>query len=136
MYPSVLLLPLPMAGIYLLKKTAGPLKTLNFNAQISQKIFAFTRWIDLKELPFTPGRIHCELAILQHLTPHSLFACFELACAFQLWLAAHGESSEVVLGKCIIDHKIRMHAWVKTENAVFFKDGEFDIVDWSTALNV
>ncbi len=136
MYPSILLLPMPMAGIYLLKKTIGPLKTLNYSEKLSNKIVNFIHLYTSKKLPVLPQTIHTELAILHRLTPHSLFACFELACVFQQWLALHGEPSKVVLGKCIINHKFRMHAWVETDHAIFFKEGTYDIVEWASDLNI
>ena len=129
MYPSIVLLPAPMIGFWLLKKYKGPCKTLNVSADIANRLLQLTKnYISSKT--FTPEMLHTELAILHVLTPHRWLSCFETACAFQLWLAFHGEASQVVLGKRIENHQLCMHAWVETENAVFFKESEFDIVEW------
>ena len=80
--------------------------------------------------PVTPERIHLELALLHHLTPHKLFTCLETSCAFQQWLAVHGESGRVVVGKRIENGNLIMHAWVETEHAIFFKESDFEAVEW------
>ena len=129
MYPSVLLLPVPMMGFWFLKQYKGPHKTLKFSAELANTILQYIH-NNTSNINISPETLHTELAILHYLTPHKWLACFETACAFQMWLALHGEASQIKIGKRIQNQRLCMHAWVETENAVFFKESNFDIVDW------
>ena len=129
MYPSIVFLPIPMIGFRLLKSWKGPHETLKISADLAEIIISFTqKYIQSEE--YTPESLHTELAIVHHLMPKSLNNCFDLSCAFQQWLALHGVHSEVVVGKRVTADKLVMHAWVETENAVFFKETEFERINW------
>ncbi len=130
MYPSIVFLPIPMIGFRLLKHWKGPHQTLKFSEELAGRIVSVTQKYR-RTNTYTPELLHTELAILHHLMPQSFNNCFDLACAFQQWLAVHGECSQVVVGKKIANEKLSMHAWIETENAVFFKESEFEKVDWA-----
>ena len=122
MYPSVLLLPLPMAGLAAYNHFCGPMQTIRLSASISAKILNFAR----KQKIISPKDISLELSVLDHLIPHRIMACLELSCAMQIWLALHGNSSHVVLGKRVENSQILAHAWLETSSEPFFFDDRFE----------
>ena len=127
MHPSIFLLPAVMVGFGVTKRIFGPYRTLEYSQSMAHGIATTVQ----KKLGITrhyyPEDLHLELALLARLTPRPLVACFENACAFQQWLACHGEISEIRIGKRLEGDRLYMHAWVETEDAVFFRDGEFEV---------
>lgn len=127
MHPSILLLPAVMVGFGITKRLLGPYRTLGISQSMAEGIYVAVQ----KTLGITghyrPEDMHLDLAILACLTPRPFAACFENACAFQQWLACHGEMSEIRIGKRLDEGRLYMHAWLETKDAVFFKNGQFEV---------
>ena len=125
-YTSILMLPLPMVVISACHHILGPEKTVQMSAFVSDFIASKRRH---RRLGIEPEDFGIEMKILQKLMPKPWLACLEQACAFEIWLAFHGQASRVCIGKRVECGRLLMHAWLETEPAPFFYDDRFVKVD-------
>lgn len=121
-YPSMFILPLPMTVFSILHRFKGPKITL----QISEKL---AKLLCSKRHPcrinFEPDDLQFELKCLNKLMPKPYIACLEQACALQLWLAWHGQTTRLCIGKRIENGQLLMHAWLESTPEPFFYDSRF-----------
>lgn len=126
-YPSILILPLPMAVFSALHRIYGPKKTIQITDQWAHKILTTRK---TRRIGIEPEDLGFELRLLNKLMPKPYLACFEQACAFQLWLACHGQKAQVCIGKRMENDELLMHAWLETEPEPFFYDARFQEITW------
>ncbi len=130
MFPSLFLLPVPMAGLAACNHLRGPLPTMRLCDRISNKLLQLTG----EQKLIHPDDVHLELSVVQRLLPHRIIACLELACAMQIWLAMHGNRAHVVVGKRVENGRILAHAWLETQAEPFFFDDRFVPVAGNTKI--
>lgn len=124
-YPSLSLLPLPVAIFTLINQCAGPLpciQTAESTSKIALKIaqkLKISRQCDARKMQKSLRR----LQRLIRLIPRA--ACLETACALKIWLALGGQKSQIQLGKRTENATLLMHAWLDAEPAPFFYDSRF-----------
>lgn len=122
MYPSVVTVPFAMAAIGVIKHFAGPAKTREMTHRLAARIRAH---VPARRVGLEPDDMRYELCFIGKCRIPPRIACFETACAFDLWLAAHGQQAKVCLGKRVEQGEILMHAWVETDPEPFFYDSRF-----------
>lgn len=122
MYVSVLALPFVMAGMGVVNLAFGPAMTRDMTHRLAEFLRAR---VPARQIGLEPDDMRCELRLIELCKRPPRIACLETACAFDLWLAAHGQKAEVCIGKRMEGGRIRMHAWVATEPEPFFYDGRF-----------
>lgn len=123
MYPSLIFMPLGQIGFAVINHVSGP----NTAIRIARKVADFLLYV-------VPGTRHhvtrddvaVALKLIDRFMPRPWIACLETACAFQVWLAMHGENSTVCIGKRIETGRLLMHAWVRSESDEFFADARFE----------
>ena len=120
MHPTIFLVPPAMIAFAAIKTAAGPQKALLFSRKTAQFL------TNLRLLPYAVPRAW-EIRLLQKCTFPPHIACLELACAWQQWLALHGQDSTIHIGKRLANGKLSMHAWVTSTNASYFDAPGFEI---------
>ena len=122
MYPSILIIPPTQVIFAILKHIYGPRKTIQISHQTAQFMISL---IPEQTHAFTPDNLKLEMKIISRMSCPPWIACFETACAFEQWLAIHGETSQICIGKRLENGRLLMHAWVQTKSASFFRDNRF-----------
>ncbi len=122
MFPSLMLLPLGQIAFAVINRVSGPYTAIRIGRKVSKSL--------LEVVPKTHRRVARDdiavaMKLIDRCMPRPWIACLETACAFQVWLAMHGENASVCIGKRIENGRILMHAWVRTDTDEFFADSRF-----------
>ncbi len=109
------------------KRLLGLPKTLILSEMLSYTVRRLAKFVGMA--PPSEPNVACVLAWLRRLANHvPWIACFEQACALQLWLASHEIPSTIVIGKCTQGNLMRMHAWIECAEQKYFYDDQFEAI--------
>ncbi|MBR4985374.1 MAG: lasso peptide biosynthesis protein [Proteobacteria bacterium] len=128
MYPSVIAIPFAMLSTGALKWALGPLKTRDLTHRAAAVLRAIR---PPRRIAIEPDDMKFELRFIEKCKCPPRIACFEASCALTLWLAAHGQTAKVCIGKRLENGHLLMHAWVESDSNPFFYDGRFCKI-WDT----
>lgn len=129
MYPSLLMLPAPIAMCTLLNRhVVGPYRMVTACERISEFI---RRRVPERSARIMPGDIALEMKCLRRMMPAGVGNCIEISMVLQLWLAFHGQNAKIAVGKRVDGESIAMHAWLEPDG--FGRDGWSDGVVWIDA---
>lgn len=131
MYPSILMLPLPIAICTVLnRRVVGPYRMVMACESISAWI---RRVVPERAVRIAPEDVDFEMKCLRHIVPRKLGNCIEISMVLQVWLAFHGQNAKISVGKRIDGESIAMHAWLEPDG--FGRNGWSDGVVWSDVQN-
>lgn len=122
---SIAMLPVVLAGASLSNRVLGPKKTVVACSRLSGATMALlgSRCSEL-------DLVACESAVrwIHRFARICLGAqCLEKACALTQWFACHGVKADIVIGHCVQDGQLLMHAWVEVDHEKkFFYDSKFN----------
>ena len=130
---AILFLPMPCLAVTCINRAFGPKKTLICSELLARRVCwvneQLNRHLSESEVVVPAQkwlrRMGCRIPFV---------SCLEVACALQLWLAATGIPSHVVVGRKLDGRLLRMHAWVETNEARYFYDDSFASLWRSDAL--
>lgn len=122
MFPSLIFLPIGQICFAVINRVSGPYTTIQMGRKAADCLLDV---VPKSKHHVAVNDIALALKLIDRFMPRPWIACLETACAFQIWLAVHGENSTVCIGKRIENGRLLMHAWVRTDSAVFFDDARF-----------
>lgn len=125
MFPSIVFLPLGQCFFGASKRMLGIVKTVALSHRISDAVLNV---LGERETEILPQDMVWELRWIHYCMPRPWIACFETACAFEVWLAFHRQRGRVCIGKRMENGHLIMHAWVQCKTAGFFDSPGFEEV--------